>query len=147
MESRLSWNDIDHSLREKSKAYAEFLSATLLLREALEAEEMKTVGRLLEKREEVVSRINEQDRLLDLYRRALPPDVVSALSTRLSGITEDLGRTLKKIIAANQDCNIIAASRRDTIKKELQMIRQEEKGHQGYAPKMKRTPQFLNIET
>ena len=50
MASRLIRDDIDHALQEKAKACAEFLSATLLLKEALETEAMEAAGRLLEKR-------------------------------------------------------------------------------------------------
>ena len=141
------WNGLEQVLQQKLKAYSEFLSATLLLQEALGAEEMHTVGQLIGKREQLAGSIDEQDRKIAVYRRALPPDQVSVIGRRMEKMSQDLNAMLKRMVLANNDCDILVRDRCAALGKDLRTIHQKTDGLQGYAPNRARETRFLNVQT
>jgi len=136
-------NDMYHVLEKKVKACEDFLSATLLLKEALETEEMTAVNHLIGHRQELIRVIDGMDRRLGDYRHTVPPDK----NRRIVILSEDLKRILKKIMSANHDCDAIAAGRCEGLKNEMISINQKEEGLQGYVRGTQRMPKFLNIRT
>jgi hypothetical protein len=62
-------------------------------------------------------------------------------------MSEKLSERLKKIISANQECNTVAASRCEALKKEMATIHQSEEGLHVYAGKTQGIPKFLSVLT
>jgi hypothetical protein len=131
-------NDIDHVLEQKLKACEDFLSATLLLKEALETEEMTAVDHLIGRRQELIRVIDGMDRRIGHYR----PDK----NKRSVILSEDLKRVLKQIMSANHDCDAIAAGRCEGLRKDLISIRRKEEGFHEYSRSKEKTQKFLNIQ-
>ncbi len=136
-------NDLDEILEEKVTACDDFLSATLLLKAALESEEMTAVDRLLGRRQELIGVIDGVDRRIGQCRHAIPPEQ----KRRIRLLSEDLKRILQQIMSANGACDAIASSRCEGLRNEMIGINRKEEGLQGYARGAQRTPKFLNIRT
>jgi hypothetical protein len=135
-------NDMYHMLEKKVKACEDFLSATLLLKEALETEKMTAADHLIKRRQELIRVIDGMDRRIGHYRHAGPPDK----NKRRVILSEDLKRVLKQIISANHDCDAIAAGRCEGLRKEIISIRLKEEGFHGYSRSKEKTQKFLNIQ-
>ncbi|MFH1081599.1 MAG: flagellar export chaperone FlgN [Pseudomonadota bacterium] len=135
-------NEIHHILKQKLEACNDFLSATNLLEEALEKEEMTTVDRLIGRREELMRVIESIDRRLGRYQREYPFDRTPPAAK----VSEDINRVLKQIISVNQECNAVAAGRYESLKEDLMIIRQKEAGFHGYS-RATRMRKFLDIRT
>ena len=131
-----------HMLEKKVKACEDFLSATLLLKEALETEKMTAADHLIKRRQELIRVIDGMDRRIGHYRHAGPPDK----NKRRVILSEDLKRVLKQIISANHDCDAIAAGRCEGLRKEIISIRLKEEGFHGYSRSKEKTQKFLNIQ-
>ncbi len=136
-------NDLDQLLEEKVKACGEFLSATLLLKAALESEEMTTVDRLLGRRQVLIGIIDGVDRRIGQDRRAIPPEN----KRRIAILSEDLKEVLRQITSANRECDAIASGRCEGLRNEMISINRKEEGLQGYAGGAQPMPKFLNIRT
>jgi len=133
-------------LEKKVKACDEFLSATLLLKEALETEEMTAVNNLISRREKLVGIIDGLDRRIDRYRQAGLFAQDSVNRRKMIKYSEDIKRTLKQILSANQDCDTIAAGRCEGLRKDITSIRRKEEGFHGYSRSKEKTQKFLNIQ-
>jgi hypothetical protein len=140
-------NDMDHALQQKLESYEDFLSATLLLKKALETEEMTAVNHLIERREELIGIIDGLDRRFSRHLQTLGSDHGPVISERMSKMSEGLSKTLERILSADQDCGILVAGKCDAMRKELNVIRHKKEGLQGYAPKTGRMVQFLDTRT
>jgi hypothetical protein len=136
-------NELDHVLEKKVEACEAFLSATLLLKAALEAEEMSVVDHLIERRHELIGVIDDVDRRVGHCRHAGPPEE----NQRVLILSADLNRVLKQIMSANRDCEAVASGKREDARKELTINRHREEGLMGYALKTNRAPKFLNVRT
>jgi len=135
---------IEPVLQEKLQAYRDFLTATLLLQEALGNEEMDQVTRLLADREKLAGKVDRLDQQLSRYEHVpLPP----ADRSRQAKITDGMTDILTSIVAANDACNTLAASKCAGIRSDLMMVRQKEAGLHGYTAQPQRPPVFLNVKT
>jgi hypothetical protein len=79
-------NDLEHMLDRKVHACEDFLSATLLLKAALETEEIAVVDHLIGRRQGLIRVIDDVDRRIGQYRHAGPP----ADTRQLIKLSEDL---------------------------------------------------------
>lgn len=136
-------HDMAHILEKKVTACEDFLSATLLLKRALETEAMPTVDHLIGRRQELIRVIDGLDRLIGHYRHTGPSDK----NQRIAGLSADLRRVLKQIMSANHGCDAIAAGRCEGLGKDIMNIRRQEEGLHGYSPAQEKTQKFLNIRT
>jgi hypothetical protein len=136
-------NDLEHILDKKIHVCEDFLSATLLLKEALETEEMTAVDHLIGRRQELMRVIDDVDRRLGQYRHTDPPHE----SRQMLMLAEDLKRIFEQIMSANRACEAVASGKCEDTRKELVMVRQREGGLTGYAPQMNRVPKFFNVRT
>ena len=140
-------DEIKRILERKSDAYAEFLSATLLLKNALEAEEMAAVNRLIERRAGLIGEVDGLDREIVRCRKAGPHDQTGETVRRTAAVSADLGEKLRQILSANRDCDAVAADRLSLLRKELLSISEKEEGLHGYIRHLEQTPKFLNVRT
>jgi hypothetical protein len=140
-------DEIKRILERKSDAYAEFLSATLLLKKALEAEEMAAVTLLIERRAGLIGVVEGLDREMVRCRKAGPYDQIGETVRRTAAVSADLGEKLRHILSANQDCHAIAADRLSVLSKELLIIHEKEEGLHGYIRHIEHIPKFLNVRT
>lgn len=136
-------NDMHLILEKKVKACENFLSSTLLLKEALETEEMTAVDNLIGHRQKLIRVIDSMDQLIRHYRHAGPPDK----NQRMVVLSEHLKRILKQITSANHDCDAIAAGKCDGLRKDIINIRGKKEGIHGYSRSKEQTQKFLNIQT
>ena len=136
-------NDMWHWLEKKVKACEDFLSATVLLKAALEAEKMATVNDLIGRRRALMRVIDGLDRRIGDVRNADSPDK----NQRMPVLFEDLKRVLKRIVSENQGCDAIAAGRCEGFRKELINTRRKEEGIHGYGGPKEKMQKFLNIRT
>lgn len=141
-------DEIKRILERTSDAYAEFLSATLLLKKALEAEEMAAVARLIERRAELIGVVDGLDREMVRCRKAGPYDQSwETVWKTTAAISADLDKKLRQILSANQDCHAIAADRLSVLREELLIIHEKEEGLHGYIRHVEHIPKFLNVRT
>lgn len=138
-------DEIKRILERKSDAYAEFLSATLLLKKALEAEDMAAVNRLIERRAGLIGVVDGLDREIVRCRKAGPYDQTGETVRRTAAISADLGEKLRQILSADQDCHAIAADRLSLLRQELLIIHEKEEGFHGYIRHVEQIPKFLNV--
>lgn len=134
-------------LGKKREAYDEFLCDTRRLRSALERDEAAEVHEVIERRQELIRTIEGLDRQVRRLQQSVPPDQKTSVVRITATIAQALGETLKEIISANQQCDAVAAGRREKARQDLTVVRRQEDGLQGYAPKRQRIPKFLNVQT
>jgi hypothetical protein len=132
-----------HILENKVKACEDFLSATLLLKEALENEKMTRVNELIKRREGLMKIIEGLDLKIDHDRRADSSDH----NGRTARLLEDLRGILKQIISANRQCDVIAAGRCENMRNDLTSIQRKKEGLQGYGYGRQQLPKFFNTQT
>jgi hypothetical protein len=143
-------NDREAALQRKLQSYGDFLSATLLLKEALDREDLAEVDRLIKRREELIGMIDGLDRRIDLH----PPAVSSHPDAAKGGqattvpveIPAEMGILLRRILPVDRECAALAAEKCEAIKQTLMTTHHTKEGLQGYAPKTERTVQFLNMK-
>lgn len=140
-------DEITPAMERKSDAYAEFLSATLLLKKALETEEMAAVTRLIERRAELILVVDALDREIVHGQKIGPCDRNGEGVRKTAVLSADLGGKLRQILSTNQDCRAIAADRLSLLQKELQHIHEKEDGLHGYLRPAQPMPKFLNVRT
>ncbi len=136
-------HDMGQILEEKVRACEEFLSATLLLKTALETEEMTAVDRLMERRQELIGIIDGIDRRMSTAGQGGAPAPDRRTATR----SEEIKGILRQILSVNRDCDAIASDRCGALREAMVSINRQEEGLQGYARGTKRKPTFLNIQT
>jgi hypothetical protein len=136
-------NDMHHMLEKKIAVCKNFLSATLLLKAALETEEMTVVDHLIGRRQELIRVIDDMDRQIGHYRNESPPDK----NRQMVILSENLKRVLKQIMSVNEDCNDITGNRCEGLRKDLMNIRRQGEGIHGYSRSKEITPKFMNIRT
>lgn len=133
--------DINHVLEEKLRSYAEFLSATLRLKDAFEAEDMGKVEQLTVQREDMIRFVNGLDHQVNRTNRDDDGGKKRAV------ITDALSKILQRIIAANKDCEKVAIVKCNSAKGDLRIIHQQEKVMSEYANKQRGIPKFLDVRT
>lgn len=138
---------IHNILDLKLKAYDDFLSCTQLLGNFLENEDMGETNRLVKCREDLMRTIDEIDgRILD-FRNTHKGHLNSSINRKVDKIFVDINLKIKQIIAANEDCSMIAANQCAALKNALENSRREEKGFRKYSSKPQLLPKFLDIQT
>lgn len=135
------------TLEKKLLTYKAFHTATELLQQALEGEEMTTACRLIDRREALMTDIDGLDRRLRDQRRLILSRGDPALVGKMARLSADLDETLKQILSANQACDAIAAGRCEALRKDLAAIRRHGGGLHAYAHKATGRPKFLNVKT
>jgi hypothetical protein len=140
-------DDIYAILIQKRKAFDEFESITGLLRHALESEDLTAVNRFIERRDELIPIIDEIDCHIRGYRQKDQPDQGPVLDQGMTEMSERFYERLMQIISINQECNAIAASLCDVLKKKMATVHKNEEGLHVYAAKTQGIPKFLNIHT
>jgi hypothetical protein len=136
-------NELSNLLEGKVTVCQDFLSATLLLKTALETEEMTNVGCLIGQRQELIRIMDDIDRQIEHYRPRIPPDQ----SRQLGMVSEKLKRLLKQIISVNQDCDALAMGRCNGLREEIMNTRRMGTGIQVYGHANEKPQKFLNIRT
>jgi hypothetical protein len=134
--------DINHVLEKKLRAYAEFLSATLQLRDAIEAEDMGKVEQLTRQREDMIHYVNGLDHQMNQTNH---DDGHSG--KKRSVITDALNKVLQRIIEANKDCESVATVKCDLAKRDLTTVHHKGKVISGYVNKTRGIPKFLDVKT
>ncbi|HAJ27392.1 MAG TPA: hypothetical protein DCG53_09155 [Syntrophus sp. (in: bacteria)] len=134
--------DINNVLGRKLTFYADFLSATLQLKNAFEAEDMGRVEELTMQREDMIRFVNGLDHEVNKTNR----DDDGGGKER-AVITNALNKTLQKIIEANKDCHSIAILKCNLAKGDLQTISKQDKVMSGYANNTLGIPKFLDVRT
>jgi len=140
-------DEITRIMERKSDAFGEFLSATLFLKKALEAEEMAAVTRLIERRAELIGVVDGLDREMVRCRKAGPTDQTREIVRETAAISADLSEKLRQILSANQDCHAIGADRLSVLRKELLIVHEKEEGLHGYIRHVEQISKFLNVRT
>lgn len=134
-------------LEQKLQACDEFLSATALLRQALEGDDLEEVFRFIQSREALIAQIDALDRLFNHQKQSVlsrhDPDALR----RTAEISAEITERLREILSANQACAAIAAGRREVLKKDLAAMQQNEEGLHVYAGKAQGSPKFLSVRT
>ncbi len=133
--------DINHILENKLHTYAEFLAATLQLKDAFEAENMGKIEQLTNQREDMIRVVNELD-----YQMNLSSHDDGGGKKRLL-ITDDIKKLLHRIIEANKDCELLATVKRDLARSDLTTVKRQEKVISVYTNKTHGTPKFLDVRT
>jgi hypothetical protein len=136
-------NDMYHTLEKKVTACKDFLSATLLLKAALETEEMTEVDHLIGRRQELIRIIDDMDRRIGQHRHAGLLDE----NRRIVMLSEDFKQILKQIASANRDCDAITAGRCEGLRRDLMNIHRKKEGIHGYGRSTEKAQKFLNIQT
>lgn len=133
--------DINQVLEKKLRTYAEFLATTLLLKDAFEAEDMDKVEELTMERENMIRLVNGLDHQVGQANRNNGGDKKRAI------ITGALNTIIQKIIAANNDCESIAAHKCSLARNELKTAPRKGKVMSGYVNKTRGIPKFLDVKT
>jgi hypothetical protein len=150
MERKMTHNhsdEVNRILKRKSDACSEFLSATMLLRKALEAEEMTTVVGLIERRTALIGTVDGLDREIAHYQITGPYDQDRETARRIAAISADLREKFRQMLSANRDCKAVASERLSLLQKELLVIHEKEEGLHGYNGHIERIPRFLSVRT
>jgi hypothetical protein len=140
-------DEINLILERKNDAYAEFLSATLLLKKAMEAEEMTAVTDMIERRAALIGVVDGLDREMIRCRKIGPYDQIGEIVRRTAVVSSGLGEKLRQILSANQNCEAAAVDRLWKLEKELQNLREQEEGLHGYIRHAEPISRFLNVRT
>jgi hypothetical protein len=138
--------DRDAALQCKLRSYEDFLSATLLLKEALENEAFTEVNRLIKRREALIGAMDDLDQRVKLSAPAVSTHRSDWADGQRTAMLEVMKGTLRRILAANRECEALAAGKCESLKGTLKATHHAREGVQGYAPKMGRTDQFLNMK-
>jgi hypothetical protein len=136
-------NELSNLLERKVTACQDFLSATMLLKAALETEEMTDLDCLIGKRQKLIRIMDDMDRRIEHHRDRIPPDQ----SRQLGMVSEKLKRLLKQMISVNQDCDALAVGRCNGLREEIMDIRRMGTGIHVYGHANEKTQKFLNIRT
>ena len=134
-------NDLNYVLENKLRAYADFLAATALLKNAFEAEDMVKVEQFTQQRENIINYVNGLDNQIKRSHRD------NGGGEKRSVITEALNKILQRMIEANRNCEAIATLKCDLAKRELATVHHKEKVISGYANKTRGIPKFLDVRT
>ena len=134
--------DINHVLENKLRTYAEFLSATLELKDAFEAEDMGKIEQLTMQREDMIRFVNGLDHQVNQTNRD-----DGGSGKKRAVITNALNKIMQRIITANKDCEKVATVKCNLAKGDLRMIHQQEKVMSGYANKPRGIPKYLDVRT
>ncbi|MHB8830082.1 MAG: hypothetical protein ACYC6Q_11245 [Syntrophales bacterium] len=135
------------ALEKKLKASDDFLASTLKLRERLEKDDVKAVAELLKRRSGIIATIDELDRRIVGYLQSSSADRSSAVIPEAMKMTEEINKRLRQAEFANQECETLAAGRRQELRNELATVNREAEGLRGYAQRGGKPPKFLNIRT
>jgi hypothetical protein len=149
MERKMTHNrldEINRILGKKSDAYAEFLTATLLLKKSLENEDMATVTRMIERRAALIGMVDGLDRELIRCRRIGPYDQMEAIVRRTAAVS-DSGEKFRQILSANQECEAAATDQLMKLEKDLQNLHEQEEGLHGYIGHAEPISRFLSVRT
>jgi hypothetical protein len=132
---------INHSLEKKLRAYAEFLAATIELRDAFEAEDINKIEQLTQQREDMISFVNGLDHEMNQSDRG------DGSGEKRLVITDALNKILQRIIAANKECETVATVKCNLAKGDLTTVHRQEKVMSGYANKPRGIPKFFDART
>jgi hypothetical protein len=139
--------EIHQILKKKLDAYTEFLDLTLLLKKALEAEEMAVAARMIERRATLIGVIDGLDREAGRYRKTVPYHLMGIIARGTASISSDMDEKIRRILSANGDCCFAATERLTKVKRELQSLRDQEEGLRGYNRHSEPMARFLNVRT
>lgn len=134
--------DINQVLGKKLRIYADFLAATLQLRDAFEADDLEIVEQLTMERDNMIRSVKDLDHLITQSNRDN-----GKVDKKHALITDALNKILQKIINANNDCEAIGTAKCNLAKNELTSVRRKEKVISGYASKTRGIPKFLDVKT
>ena len=132
---------------KKLTACNNFLISTLNLKKALEKDEPKAVAKLIKRRAGLIATMDALDKRMAYYPQPSSTDRISDDMATVGKIAEEINERLRQAIAVNQECETIAARRREELTNELAAVNREAKGFRGYIQRGKQTPKFLNIRT
>lgn len=141
LKSQNSKVDVNQVLEKKLRAYAEFLAATLKLKDAFKADDMGTVEQLTIQRENMICLVNGLDHQISQSDRD------DSNGEKRTVITDALNKLLQRIIQANKDCESLAKVKCDFAKRGLTTVRNEEKAMSLYAINARGIPKFLDLRT
>lgn len=145
---RLTRPDEIHSILERKLAACdEFLSATLLLKKALEAEEMEKVRSLIERRLMLMGVIEGLNREIVGCQKTGLHNPNEETGRRTAAISANLMRNLRQSLSENRDCDAIASDRLSRLRKELLHLHENKEGLHQYSRRVERIPKFLNVRT
>jgi hypothetical protein len=138
---------VNQILERKNDAYAEFLSVTVLLKKALEDEDMAAVAGLIAQRAALIGLVDGLDREMGPGQRTGPYDGTGGTAWITAAMPAGPDEKLRQILFANRDCHAIAADRLSQLRKGLTVIHEKEGGLHGYIRHVEQIPKFLNVRT
>jgi flagellar protein FliS len=139
--------EIRDLLQKKLKGYEDYLSSTLLLKRALEGDDMVMVVGSIQRRKDLIRLIDAVDQKVAKRRRALTTDEASELSRSLAKVTAALNVKLRCLKEADQACASLAQEGYEALGQQLGRYQRQKEGLRGYILPTRRTPKFLNLET
>lgn len=133
-------------IEEKLTVFKSFLSATALLKDATDLQEMKKIELLIVKRENCINVIDWIDSRINRIKNsilALPGDVMEKI--RL--LTKAIDDTATEATHLNKEFETMLIRHRDDTKKQLSKVSQNRNGVKSYAVMARggNQPVFLNI--
>ena len=133
-------------LEEKLDIFKSFLSATTLLRDDSDLQEMKKIELLVTKRENCINVIDWIDGRINRIKNSistLPGDVMEKI--RL--LTKAIDDTATEATHLNKEFETMLIRHRDDTKKQISKVSQNRNGVKGYAAMARggNQPVFLNV--
>jgi hypothetical protein len=110
-------------LKHKLSVFKDFLLATASLKAALLSQDMKQVGDMLKRRQELMGFVDKLDTRLTN---------VASFSPDVKTLSEGLAKAIAEVINANEECVAIAARFRTDLGKELHNINDVRVALRGY---------------
>jgi hypothetical protein len=135
---------LDSILKRKLEAYGDFMSATLLLKEAIESGNEDEVTRQIHRRDHLIRMIDGLDR--QIAASTSPQEQGSASTGGMREATGELVPVLQRIMSADRECAPMVEDRLTLIRESLSMIQETGNAIHGYARNVQRIPKFLNVQ-
>ena len=140
-------------LEKKLMAYEDFLSATRLLKSALESADTPVAEGAVSRRKDLMDLIDGLDHKLANHlphplQEAEKNEQAAPWEEALTKVTADLNSTLKKIQEIDLECSALAEQGYETLAGEIDRSTQEQKGLRGYGPsQISGVPKFVSFQT
>jgi len=119
-------------LKTKLNDFKSFLSATALLKDAVDLQEMEKIEPLIAKRENCIKVINGIDSRINTIRNSisdLPGEAIEKIKT----LTKAINTIAVEATHMNKEFEMMLILHRDNTKKQLSKICQSRNGVKGYA--------------
>ena len=140
-------SDLCSLLEQKLNTFKDFLSATVLLKEAAVSEDVEDIESLIEKRRSYIKAI---DRIDCGIKKISGVRITSPLAETRKGIellSKAIGNTAENAARLNREFETILKSKHGDLRKRISEMSRNQAGIKGYAggKQRKEQPRFLDI--